>query len=489
MGSREKMTDYLRKRDSLQDLRLQADPGRRLAGLLDPDSFVELDSLVQSAGSGQGFDRPAVAGDGVITGYGTISSRLVYVAAQDPGVYGGAMGRRHAGKISKAIQLARVAGVPFIGLYETGGVRLEEGLAGLEAVGQVLASLEAASGEIPLLAAVYGPCAGSAAFAAAASDFVVMTAQKAGIFVNGPGVIAAVENKTIEPAAIGGAAVHARQTGLASFVEADEMAVAARLRNILDYLPDTSGGFHFGASSLDDPNRCEPVLDEIAASLDDGYAVRDVIHAIVDQGSFLETSADYAAALVTGLARLDGQVIGLLATTGVRLDNDMAAKAARLTDLCARLALPLITLADTPGFVISSEQEQNGLALAGAALLRTGLQTSALRLCVVIGKLYGPAYLALASKSTGTSLVYAWPTAELAAVPADTAAHILYRREIASAADPAAARLAFVERYATEVAGPYAAAADGLIDEIIQPAATRPRLISALMMLTAASEY
>lgn len=483
------MTEYLQKRDALSTVQPPVDVCRqRIDLLLDPDSFVELDSLVESRGTGLGFNRPPVAGDGVVTGYGTINNRMVYLAAQDPAVYGGSMGRRHAEKICKTVELAQVAGVPFIGLYDSGGVRIEEGVGGLEAVGQLLANLKAASGAIPLLAAIFGHCAGSAAFVAAASDFVLMTEKKAGIFVNGPGVIAAVENQALDAAAIGGGAVHARSTGLAAFVEADAPALAARLKTLLDYLPDAVAGSGF-MTTHDDPNRSDLTLDELAATLDDGYDVRTIIAAIVDQGSFLETAAAFAPGLVTGLAFLDGQAVGMLAATGARLDADMAAKAVRLTDLCDRFGLPLITLADAPGFAISSEQEQNGLAIAGAAWLSANLQTSVPRITIVTGKVFGPAYLALASKNGGADLVYAWPTAELAAVAPDTAAHIIFRKEIAAAADPMTARSAFIARYAGEVASPYAAAAEGLVDEIIRPAATRPRLISALMMLTAASEY
>jgi methylmalonyl-CoA decarboxylase subunit alpha len=489
MGSSEKMADYLQLRAAQDAARLTAANvcRDRVRQLLDPDSFVELDSLVEGRGLSFAFNRPAVPGDGVVTGYGTMDGRLVYVAAQDPAVYGGSIGQMHAGKICKAIQMAEEARVPFIGLYDTGGSRIDEGIVGLEGLGQLLSSLDAASGEIPLIAAIFGPCAGGAACAAAMSDFVLMGGKNAGLYMNGPMVVSAVENKNLEPSDIGGAGIHGAITGLAALTAPDEASLISQVKNLMAYLPDCADGFFAPLPVDDDPNRTSSRLDDLAATLDNGYDMREIIREVVDAESFLEIAPAYASGLVTGLARLNGHTVGVMANAAPRLDNAMADKAIRLAGICDRLNLPLITLADAEGFAISLVEEKDGLVQAGANLLQSMLRLAVPRLSVIVGKAIGTAYLALSGKSCGTDLVYAWPTAEIAVVNADTAAHILYRKEIAAAADPATARQEFARRYATDVASPYAAAACGHVDEVIRPSATRPRLISALEMLTLAN--
>lgn len=485
MGSREKMTGFIEKRTSLAAAHPNTGLCRdRISQLLDSESFVELDSLVESRGLNFGFSRPPVSGDGVVTGYGTIDGRLVYLAAQDPAVYGGSIGEMHAAKICKSIQLALTAQVPFIGLYDTGGARIEEGIIGLESLGSLLAALDSAAGEIPLIAAVFGPCAGGAAFAAAISDFVLMNEKGSGIFMNGPMVTTAVEGKSIEPGEIGGARIHAEQTGLASITAADESGMIAKIRELLTYLPDCAIGFTTSGLTPDDPNRTSERLDEIASGLDSGYEIREIIRETFDTSSFLEISAGFAPGMVTGLARLDGNVVGVLANNAARLDAEQARKAVRQINMCERFAIPLITLTDAEGYVIGVEAERNGLVQSGAELLQAVLRLSVPRISVIIGKAIGTAYLTLSSKSCGADLVYAWPTAEIAVVNPDTAAHIIYRKEIAAAANPAAARNDFVQRYIDEVASPDIAASLGSVDEVIRPSATRPRLVSALEMLT-----
>jgi acetyl-CoA carboxylase carboxyltransferase component len=479
------MTGYIGKRQALEAARSGSDVCRQRIGLLlDPDSFVELDSLVEARGLTFGFDRPKVAGDGVVTGYGTIDGRLVYLAAQDPAVYGGSIGQMHAEKIAKAIQLACAAQVPFIGLYETGGARIEEGILGLEGLGFLLATLDEASGQIPLLAAVFGPCAGGAAFAAAGSDFVLMS-DRAGIFMNGPMVVSAVENKAIEPAEIGGAQVHAAQTGLATLTAADERSLIGQIRQLFAYLPDCADGVNLIADPGDDPNRTDVRLDEMAAAFDDGYDMRALLEMVVDQDSYLELTPGFAPGLITGLARLDGLSVGLLAHGEKRLTCAMADKAARHVARCDRLGLPLITFVDAEGYAIGLAEDRGGLVKAGADLMQTCLRCEVPRIAVIVGKAIGTAYLTFGSKSGGSDFVYAWPTAQIAVVNPDTAAQIINRKAIAAAADPIQARAAFVQRYGDEIASPLVAASLGHVDEVILPSATRPRLISALEQLTA----
>ncbi len=488
MGSREKMTEYVEKRASLGAVEA-ADKAcrRRIQMLLDEASFVELDSLAESRGLAFGFERPKVAGDGVVTGYGTIDGRLVYVAAQDPSVYGGSIGQMHALKISKAVQMAAAAGVPFIGLYETGGSRIEEGIVGLESLGALIADMTDASGEIPLIAGVFGPCAGGAALLAGTSDFVFMTGDKAVISMNGPLVISAVENKGAEnAAAVGNATVHTESTGLAAYKAADETELIGAMKALFNYLPDCAEGFMMPGDETDDVNRTDSALDDIAAGLDQGYQVRDIIASVLDQESMFETYAAYAPGMVTAFGRLGGTVVGVVANAAARIDADMAAKAIRMVEFCDAFAIPLITVTDSEGYVISQQAEEDGLVIAATNLMRTFQQAAMPRIGLIIGKAYGTAYLTMNSKSSGADVVYAWPTAEIAALSADTAAHIIYRKEIAAASDPASARQNFVDKYADEVASPYVAAGLAHVDEVIPPAATRPRLISALNMLTSA---
>ncbi len=483
MGSREKMTGYVEKRTSLDAARSETDVCRRRIGqLLDSESFVELDSLVTARGLTFGADRPNVAGDGVVTGYGTLDGRLVFVAAQDPAVYGGSMGQMHAEKISKAVQMACDAQVPFIGLYETGGARIEEGILGLEGLGSLLASLNEASGQIPLIAAVFGPCAGGASFAAAHSDFVLMS-EKAGVFMNGPMVVSAAENKTIEASEIGGSSVHAEKTGLAMLTGADDDALIGQIRQLMAYVPDSCVGFLQVPDITDDPNRTDTRLDDLAAALDDGYDMVEVLQTVCDEGSFLELSPAYAAGLVTGLARLGGHTVGFMANRSQRLDQAMAQKGIRLAGLCERMNIPLITWVDAEGYVIGLEAEHSGIVKDAAALMQALIQMTVPRISVIVGKAVGTAYLTFSAKSCGTDLVYAWPTASVAVVNPDTAAHIIYRKEMAASKNPIEERAEFVKRYDEKIAQPAVAASLGHVDEVILPSATRPRLISALDLL------
>lgn len=482
MGSREKMAHYTVTQAQREAQQAASPAYQRLLSLLDEQSYVSLDSYVVSDPRA-GIDRPAIAGDGVYTGSGTIDNRLVYVAAQDPAVYGGSMGQRHAEKIIKVIERARASGVPFIGLYETGGVRIDEGLAALEAVSSVLQALQAASGEVPLLSIVYGPCAGSAALLAGLSDLTILAADRGALTLNGPGVLAALANKPLTPVDLGGYAVQGQKTGLAALSAAKASDLPALVRQVFAYLPDTAEGFTFELAAADDPNRCEPSLDELAAGLDDGIDMQKVVEAVFDLESFLELSPDFAVPALTGLARLDGRVVGVAALAGTRLTGAMADKFTGFIQLCDRLNLPLITLLDTAGYELSAAAEQAGLVSAATRLFAAGSSCQIPRLTVAVGELIGPAYVSLASRGAGNDWLLAWPTATLAPTTADTAVHILAREAIAAAADPASARRELAERYAATQASPQAGAAQGLVDELIAPSTTRPRLISALQLL------
>jgi len=458
----------------------------RLAALLDADSFVEIDARVRSSGVTFGFEREASDGDGVVAGYGTIDGRPVYVAAQDPEVHGGSIGRMHAGKIAKVIRLAIQARAPFVGMYDSGGARIEEGVLALDGMGEILGALSAASGDIPTIAAVMGPCPGGLAVAAAQSDFVLMCGPKAGLYMNGPAVVAASERKTLEPSVIGGAGVHTEETGLAAFAFEGEAECAAGIRQLLGYLPDSADAPVFPFDGRDDANRTDEGLDRLAESMDAGYDMHAVIASVMDAGSVLETSAAYAPGMFTGFARLTGYNVGVVANAEPLMDADMASKAARFVRLCDAFSIPLITFTDAAGFKIGTAYEKSPMIRETAGMSSAFADCSIPRLGVIVGKAYGTAFAAMNSKQTGADMVYAWPTADIGVVSADVAANIIYRKEIGASENPMSARAGFVARYADEVTAPHVAASLGLVDEIIQPAATRPRLASALDMLVSA---
>lgn len=486
MGSKERMAGFLADQGNPQ-----ARPGTdgkcrsRIRRLLDPDSFVELNSQIESRGNAYGFERAKVAGDGLVTGFGTIDDRLVYLAAQDPDVYGGSMGLTHARKFADALARSSKAGVPFIALFDTGGIRVEEGLAGLEGMGEFFTAVHQTAGDVPLIAALFGPCSGGAALAAAAFDLVLISDENGGIYLSGPQVVAASSGRNLSAKEVGGAGVQSGKTGIAAAVAADDSKLIHLLRQVMPYVPDTGGGFTDWPEADDDPNRATSALDDLASSLDDGYSVRSAIAQIFDNGAFFELYEAYSNQLVGGLARLDGRVVGVIAQTGARLGNSALRKAERLARLCESWNLPLISLVDSAGFSVELAEEQSGLAGTASSLLRAMIEIDVPRLSLIIGQAVGTAYLIFASKQTGWDLVFAWPTAAVSAVTADAGAQILYRRETAESEDPAATRAAMVERYAAEIASPQTAAALGHVDEVIAPSATRPRLISALNFILA----
>ena len=485
MGSREKMAGFAA--DAASTGRSAGTVcRRRIDALLDHESFVEIDSLVKTKGVTFGFERDAAEGDGVVAGYGTVDGRPVFIAAQDPDVHGGSLGRMHAAKIAKVIRLAIAARAPFVGMYDSGGARIEEGVLALEGMADMLGALHAAAGDVPTIAAVMGPCPGGLAFAASASDFVFMCGDKAGIYMNGPQVVCATEGKNLDAASVGGSAVHASVTGLASFVSASETDCATGIRRLLAYLPDSGDALGISFDDQDDANRSDTLLDEIAADMDTGYNVRDIIASVMDAGSVLETSALYAPGLFTGFARLTGYNVGVIANADPLMDADMAGKAARFARICEAFALPLVTFTDAAGYKIGTSHEKSPMVRQGAQMMAAFAECTVPRLGVILGKAYGTAYVAMNSKQTGADIVYAWPTAEVAVTSPDTAANIIYRKEIAASQYPATARTEFVERYTDSIAAPDVAASLGHIDEIIMPSATRPRLASALDMLVSA---
>ena len=463
---------------------------QRLKSLFDPDSFVSLDNLVISRPFSAVFDRPPVEGDGVDIGYGTIGGRLVYAAAQNPAVYGGSIGKAHAMKIVKSIDMAVTAGAPFVFLMSSGGARIEEGVLALEGMGALLAAISDAKGVIPLLGCVMGPVPGGLAIAAAKLDFLFFCEKGSSLFMNSPSITASKEGKGCDAASIGTPSVHAQKTGLASFVLSDEEACLMKVREFLEYIPVQTGDTMNVSREVylsDDANRCEDSLNVMAASFDEsGLSALDILQNISDGKTVLVASEAYGTDTITAFGKMDGIDVGFIANSTERMSEAGARKAASFARFCTAAMIPIITFTNSEGFVIGSQAEESGMVVAAAELISAFCESDVPRISILVGKAIGTGYLAMNSKMLGSDVVYAWPTSKIAVLNADTAANILFREQIASAIDPTTFREEKVSCYSEEIADPKVAAGYGQIDEIILPSATRPRIISALDMLLSA---
>lgn len=485
MGSREKMNEFLQKNSSksnMNEIDIDDVCTQRIYNLLDSESFVEINQFVKSRGLSYGFDRAKVSGDGVVVGYGTISGRLVFIASQDPTVYAGSMGQMHAEKISGIIRMAIKAKAPFIGIYDTGGARIEEGILALEGLSSVLSAVNEAATIIPVFAAIMGPCPGGSAFIASLSHFRFMTEQYSGLYINGPMMTAAVEGKTIEPSEIGGANIHATKTGLASVVCPDENSCLSSIKELLSYFAEYQDD-GIEDNLLDDPNRTEIRLDEIAMKLDHEYQMKEIIELVADKGSFFEISAEYARGIITSFAKMNGITVGIVANKSKRMDSNMMKKATGFISFCDTFGIPIISFVDCEGFAIGVLNEHSDIIKSGAELYRAMDFCQSPRIGVLIGKAFGTAYLTMASKQSGCDFVFAWPTSEVSIVSPDAAANIIYKKQIASSDNPILTRAEFVDKYSNEIASAYVASSLGHVDEVIMPSSTRPRLISSLQVL------
>lgn len=482
MGSKEKMSSFLSQQADVVVDQAITEARQRILDLLDKDSFVELGSQIESLVP-TALGREGVAGEGLISGYGQIDNRLVFVASQDISVYHGGVGQANSAKLIRTLDLAIEANSPFIVLWDSGGIRVDEGLLALDAVGTIYQRFLDARALIPIVSLVVGPCPGSLSMLPTASDLLVMSADKGGVFLQGPGITAAEENPQLKTGDIGGASVHSQFSGLAALV-ADTVAETIVLtRQLMTYLPDNSNGFLWSIEGQDDPNRSELELDQIAASLDDGYEIRDILDAVFDHDSVLELYADFATELNAGFARLSGQPVIYLANAENEMGADAATKIERLLGLADRLNYPLVSFTDTIGFKAGSEMEKLGISECASRVMAAFSNCEVARLNVVIGQAIGQGYLVFNSKPSGASMVYAWPTAEIGAMRADSAVHLFHQNELAALDDPIRDREALVEAYRTHEMSPMKAASQGAIDEVIRPSATRPRLYSALQLL------
>jgi propionyl-CoA carboxylase beta chain len=457
----------------------------RLDLLLDEGSFEELDAFVTHRATDFGMAEQRILGDGVVTGYGRIDGRLVFVFSQDFTVFGGSLSEAHAEKICKVMDLAVKAGAPVIGLNDSGGARIQEGVVSLGGYADIFLRNTLASGVIPQISAILGPCAGGAVYSPAITDFIVMVKDTSHMFVTGPNVVKTVTHEDVTFEDLGGAMVHNSISGVAHFATDNEEHCLATVRRLFSYLP---------LNNLDDPPRLDPtdppgrtadVLNTIIPDLPTkGYDMHGVIEAIVDHGEFLEVQEHFARNILVGFARLNGRSVGIVAQqpmvlAGV-LDIDSADKAARFVRFCDCFNLPLVTFVDVPGFLPGVAQEHGGIIRHGAKLLYAYCEATVPKLTVITRKAYGGAYDVMSSKHIRGDTNFAWPTAEIAVMGAEGAVNIIYRERLAGAADAASTRRELTAAYETQFASPYEAAARGYVDAVIEPRDTRPRLIAAL---------
>jgi propionyl-CoA carboxylase beta chain len=460
----------------------------RLDLLLDPGSFVELDAFVTHRATEFGLDRQHFLGDGVVTGHGTVDGRLVFVFSQDFTVFGGSLSEAYAEKICKIMDLAMKVGAPVIGLNDSGGARIQEGVASLGGYAEIFLRNVMASGVIPQISVILGPCAGGAVYSPAMTDFTVMVEGTSYMFVTGPNVVKAVTHEEVDSEALGGASVHTAKSGVAHLAAKDEAEALEQVKALLSHLPQNNLADVPLVPTADPGDRMDPELDSVIP--DDPlkpYDMHDVLRRIVDDGNFLEIQPEWAANIIIGYARIGGRSVGVVAqqpsVLAGALDIDASVKAARFVRTCDAFNVALVTFVDVPGFLPGVKQEHGGIIKHGAKLLYAYCEATVPKVTVITRKAYGGAYDVMSSKHIRGDLNFAWPTAEIAVMGAEGAVNIIFKDSITDAEDPAAERKRLVAEYETEFSNPYVAAARGYIDEVILPRETRPRLVRALEIL------
>lgn len=459
----------------------------RIQLLLDEGSFEELGKFVMHRCKDFGLDKEYYLGDGVVTGYGTINGRLVYVFSQDFTVFGGSLSETHAEKIVKLMELAMKNGAPVIGLNDSGGARIQEGVVSLGGYADIFYRNTLASGVIPQISAIMGPCAGGAVYSPAITDFILMVENTSFMFVTGPNVVKTVTHEDVTSEELGGATTHSTKSGVTHFACANELECIQYIKKLLSYIPQNCEE-EAPRLPYTPGNESRPQLNNIVPSNpNQPYDMREVIDGIVDDGSFFEVHKNFAENIVVGFARLAGRSIGVVgnqpASLAGVLDIDASVKAARFVRFCDSFNIPLLVLEDVPGFLPGTDQEWNAIITNGAKLLYAFSEATVPRVTVITRKAYGGAYDVMNSKHIGADLNYAWPTAEIAVMGAKGAAEIIFRKEISEAADPQAKLNEKVDEYTLKFANPYRAAHRGYIDEVIYPDQTREKLIRAFQML------
>jgi acetyl-CoA carboxylase carboxyltransferase component len=500
------MSDKIRRIQALRELKSQAHLGggkerieaqhkrgkltarERIDLLLDKGSFREVDNFVVHRTHDFGLDQQKYPSDSVVTGWGTIDGRLIYVYAQDFTVFGGSLGEVHAEKIVKIMDMAMKNGAPIIGLNDSGGARIQEGVVALAGYSDIFLRNTLASGVIPQISAIMGPCAGGAVYSPALTDFIFMVRNSSYMFVTGPDVVKSVTHEEVSFEDLGGASVHSEKSGVCHVAADSEADTLYLIRKMLAYLPQNNMEDPPFVNTGDDPLRADETLDNIIPD-DPGkpYDIKDVIRPIVDNGQFFEIHENYAMNVVVGFARLGGHSVGIVANqpavlAGV-LDIDASEKAARFVRFCDAFNIPIITFEDVPGFLPGTFQEHHGVIRSGAKLLYAYCEATVPKVTVITRKAYGGAYCVMSSKHIRGDVNLAWPTAEIAVMGPDGAVSVVFRKELDKAEDPVARKAELVKEYRDKFANPYIAAERGYVDDVIEPRETRARLINALEML------
>ena len=460
----------------------------RIDLLLDPGTFVELDKFVTHRCADFDMQEQKIPGDGVVTGYGKVDGRTIYVFAQDFTVFGGSLSEAYAAKICKVMDLATRCGAPVIGLNDSGGARIQEGVQSLAGYADIFFRNVRASGVIPQISAIMGPCAGGAVYSPAITDFIFMVQETSYMFITGPEVVKTVTSQEVTKQELGGAHVHSEKSGVSHFETASEPECIARIRELLSFIPSNNAEDPPVVPTSDAWNRRDEKLDSIVPeNPSKPYDIKDIIHGVVDDGYFFEVQEQFARNMIVGFARLNGQSVGIVANQPSHLagclDINASVKGARFVRFCDAFNIPLITLVDVPGFLPGVDQEYGGIIKHGAKLLYAFAEATVPKITLITRKAYGGAYDVMASKHIGADINYAYPTSEIAVMGPDGAVNIIFRKELASAKDPVARKDELVAQYRETFANPFKAAELGYIDEVIFPADTRPRLIQALEML------
>ncbi|MBP7867983.1 MAG: methylmalonyl-CoA carboxyltransferase [Acidobacteria bacterium] len=487
------MVEAARQGGGVDRIKAQHDKGKmtareRLDILVDPGSFHELDMFVQHKCTDFGMEKQVYPGDGVVTGYGTINGRLVYVYAQDFTVLGGSLGKKCAEKICKVMDLAVQNGAPCIALNDSGGARIQEGVMSLAGYGDIFYRNTTCSGVIPQVAVIMGPCAGGAVYSPGIQDFIFMVKGTSHMFITGPDVIKAVTKEEVTQEELGSAATHNTLSGVAHFMVEDEAEALSRVKTLLGFLPANNLDLPPIVETTDDPQRiCDDLYDIVPLDPIKAYEVKDVIRSVVDNGFFLEVHEHYAPNITVGFARLGGRSVGVVANNPQHfagtLDINASVKGARFVRFCDAFNIPLVVLVDVPGFLPGKSQELNGIIRHGAKLMYAFSEATVPRVTVTLRKSYGGAYIVMNSKHIGADLSFAWPSAEIAVMGPEGAINVIFRKELAQAEDSAARRLQLLDDYRKKFANPKLPSEHGFIDEIIPPHLTRVRLVSAMESL------
>ncbi len=460
----------------------------RLLHLFDENTFVEIDAFVKHRCNRFGMDKLKLEGESVVTGYGRINNRIVYAYSQDFTITGGALGEMHSKKIVKAMDSAAKIGAPMVGLNDSGGARIQEAVDALSGFGDIFFRNSIYSGVIPQISAIMGPCAGGAVYSPALTDFIFMVDKTSQMFITGPQVIKAVTGEVITAEELGGAMTHNSVSGNVHFLAESEIQCLENIRKLLQYLPANSMEIPPAALCTEDPNKHLAELDTlIPENPNKPYNILDVILPLVDNGDFMEYLPYFAKNVVTGYARINGKSVGIVANQpnvmAGCLDMNGGDKAARFIRTCDSFNIPLLTIVDVPGFLPGTNQEYGGIIRHGAKILYAYSEATVPKITLITRKAYGGAYVAMCSKSLGADMVYAWPTAEIAVMGSEGAVNIIFKNDIAKAEDKEATKQKILDEYAAEFATPYKAAERGFVDDVIEPRATRQRIIDAFIML------